>query len=72
MAEMSKFHDAGGDGYSSNEEWAEDTYERADFEKLADRVEALARRKHLPEKLRVSMIEAAWDMKCYARRDTIL
>ena len=58
------------DGYHSNEEWAQDTYERADFEELADRVEAFAMRKHLPKKLRVGMIEVAWDMKCYARRGT--
>ena len=43
---MSKFNDAVGDGHHSNEEWAQDTYERADFEDMADKLEAISKRRH--------------------------
>ncbi len=67
---MSKFNDAVGDGYHSNEEWAQDTYERADFEDMADKLEAMSKRRHLPTHLRKEMFAVAWDMKQYARRGT--
>ena len=67
---MGKVKEAGGEGHHSNEGWAQDTYGRADFEDMADKLEAISKRRHLPTHLRKEMFAVAWDMKQYARRGT--